>query len=1384
MEQTNNNKKKLLSIVGFAILLMGLIGISYSMFNYTRTGVANRISVGSINFDAGQNIVTLTNFVPISSRDALTDTDNVGIINIHITGDTEYDRGIEYLVTAKNVSNTIGNKVIPISILVTYEESTGKDIGSPDENYFINRGGNSSLYKVLPYGNLSEDTRIVVGYIKQGTTGIDGNLTIRAYVDDDDIIVSDTYTGTTDKIVLTTAEWNQLKGDNALSFQVKVEANDGVWVTNQSNGRAITFLSEGGSSVSGIEVAQGDMIGEFPSKPARSGYAFKGWYTAASGGEEITESTVVTADMTLHAQWDKLICLKAPDGTRHTETCSSGGTCLSATDENNVTYTNGSTIYYGIIPGNRSPSVGYAYDCDVDNDNDYVELDTNNQPTYTERFYYLRNNSGTNNSSLVYHSSIDENGIIGSSGDLKAYVYASTTPIIPDANKWSNPGLITIDSKKSRLLNTADIEAACGSPISYGTTGYTDSCQFLLEATRFQSSSMARNGIWLEMEDGKYRRITSSARNVVNNLKSDSTNTVRPVIEIPSRLIEGYVETYHVTFNSQGGTSVAGRDIEDGSTLGTLPNEPRKAGYIFAGWYTTPSYTKAVTSATVIESNRTVYAKWEEDPNYVPSSIVTLNAGDGSLSSTEIPVNIGSMVGELPNPTPPTGYVFDAWYNQDYTVMYTSETVVNSDMTFYAKYATNDNIAAVGPTYYTKLQTAINDIANGTVSSNEIRILQDYTVTSDDNSGRPTVPSGATVIINGQGHILTCYKNNVIYNLGTTRITSGTITCGYSTKGPIENTNGGSLYVEGGTISNTNDRGAIYNNGGHVYVSGGTVTSSAEDRGTIQNVNSTSSITITGGTVLQSNSNCTKGAIDNIANGTLVIGTQNNAHDKTTPVIQGAKYGVNSGKNFAMYDGIIKGGTNAITGAGTITEYEEGAVQHTEIVEGYQELYYTIPEEYILNLVTYGGSVSPISETIEVGNTLSASSLPTPSWTNKTFGGWYLDDEFTEPVPNTIAPLTSGSGNIYAKWTYTPASSLVNYDTTNNAMNTYYSNISTWKDLSESDFNTQMTANFNNNNCSACEGANSCNSPGAGTYCDKPKVYDTGASSAVNVYLYDETTHVIGKKVEYALSSSGTLSNLIPGQAYYWEKTSDPSVNGHVQVTTPRRNIDAGNVRNVRDLGGMSVSYTENNVQKTGTIKYGKLYRGAKLSSSNDDITSLTNLGITREIDLRADSEGSGQVRLPVLDNGSGGSDIVITNYLINPTATTYISSAHLSDYRNLKAAMKTVMRYIVNGDSIYFHCTIGTDRTGTIAYFLEGLLGVSEEDRLEDYELTYFFGLTNRTRYHDYLSGSSINPRFYSMYRSYPDYQAIYNFYKYEPESDDDTLLAAFRSAMIDFNS
>ena len=416
--------------------------------------------------------------------------------------------------------------------------------------------------------------------------------------------------------------------------------------------------------------------------------------------------------------------------------------------------------------------------------------------------------------------------------------------------------------------------------------------------------------------------------------------------------------------------------------------------------------------------------------------------------------------------------------------------------------------------------------------------------------------------------------------------------------------------------------------------------------------------------------------------------------------------------------------------------------------------------------------------------------------------------------------------------TATPVPTPVSHNVLGNAMQDYFSNVSTWvatdaTDPSNEDptvappqtkqaaidynngagydnghtlFKNSISSVFTTNSCSICQenngttANNSCDRQSSGTYCDEPVGYNTGHTGTINVYLY-ENGQKTNTLASYVTVENGVIYNMIPGVSYYWELASDASVYGIVNAQSgTRRTLKVNGVRNLRDLGGMSVSYTTSQGQSvTGTIAYGRLYRGAQITSA-DGVTGLEKLGVTREIDLRG-TEGTQTWKMDNYDHGTKESytDIEITNYLINPEATTFITSAHLNNYRAVKKALREVMLYVVNGnnslgDNIFFHCTIGTDRTGTLAYFLEGLLGVSAEDRLRDYELTYFFGLTNRTRFHDSVTWSNTNPRFFAMYRSYPTNADIYNYYKYEDvrtnpatEMSDDDLLDAFRNAMIE---
>lgn len=65
----------------------------------------------------------------------------------------------------------------------------------------------------------------------------------------------------------------------------------------------VTFHSNGGSVSPSSSVTKTDgRLSSLPT-PTRSGYTFDGWYTASSGGSEVTTATVFTKNSTVYAHW-------------------------------------------------------------------------------------------------------------------------------------------------------------------------------------------------------------------------------------------------------------------------------------------------------------------------------------------------------------------------------------------------------------------------------------------------------------------------------------------------------------------------------------------------------------------------------------------------------------------------------------------------------------------------------------------------------------------------------------------------------------------------------------------------------------------------------------------------------------------------------------------------------------------------------------------------------------------------------------------------------------------------------------------------------------------------------------------------------------------------
>ena len=252
-------RKKIAMIMSSLGLMLLLVGVTYSFFNYTRMGAINNLGTGRIYFNSTQSdTLNITNLFPMTSTEA--SNANLDAVSIGIMGDTTYTDGEEYEITIVDVTNTVNGKKIPMNYIATYTAATGGTIGTSSNDYWNAREDkDASIYTLNATGEVTEGKQVLVGYVDNGATGISGTLTIKAYIDADRIAISDTYYenapspsptasplaspndeyGTTSewvngRIVLTTDEWNSLSS-TPISFKIRAESNEGIWVEEPLN---------------------------------------------------------------------------------------------------------------------------------------------------------------------------------------------------------------------------------------------------------------------------------------------------------------------------------------------------------------------------------------------------------------------------------------------------------------------------------------------------------------------------------------------------------------------------------------------------------------------------------------------------------------------------------------------------------------------------------------------------------------------------------------------------------------------------------------------------------------------------------------------------------------------------------------------------------------------------------------------------------------------------------------------------------------------------------------------------------------------------------------------------------------------------------------------
>ena len=190
-----------------------------------------------------------------------------------------------------------------------------------------------------------------------------------------------------------------------------------------------------------------------------------------------------------------------------------------------------------------------------------------------------------------------------------------------------------------------------------------------------------------------------------------------------------------------------------------------------------------------------------------------------------------------------------------------------------------------------------------------------------------------------------------------------------------------------------------------------------------------------------------------------------------------------------------------------------------------------------------------------------------------------------------------------------------------------------------------------------------------------------------------------------------TITNLLPNTHYTYKVVSGSKVLTEGEFDTygkVHQVFFRTRIRNCRDLGGWTTTDGK-------TVKYRKVYRGGRLESSylaKSGKAAIKTEGIKAQLDLRGKSDVLTESTLKgIVDDYEFCAPVIEEGY----------DQMLRNDKEKTRQCMQFIMDCVNKDKPVYFHCSLGRDRTGTVAMLTLGILGVPEGDISQEYELTQF---------------------------------------------------------------
>jgi len=577
-----------------------------------------------------------------------------------------------YIITIKNssgvykkvegISGTAYNIVLPAGTYTAYVDTV---------NYYHGKTSNTVSFTV-------KDKTYTVSYNANGGSGVPSSQT---KLHNKTLTLSSTKSSRTG---YTFKNWNTKADGSGTSYSSggSYTANSVATLYAQwtANTYKVTFNANGGTTPTASKnVTYNSTYGTLPT-PTRSGYTFKGWYTATSGGTQITSSTKVsiTSAQTLYAQWTT---------NKYTVTLNNQSATTAGTASVSATY--GSAMPSITVPKKTGYTFGGYYDGTNGSGTQYYKADGTSARTWNKasastlyakwtankNTVTLNNQSattaGTTSVSATYGSAMPSITVPKKTGYTFGGYYTGTngsgtqyyTTSGASARSWDKTSATTLYAKWT--ANTYKVTFNAN-----GGTTPTASKNLTYDSTYGTLPTPAKDGHTFK---GWYTS-ASGGTQITSNTKVSITSA-------QTLYAQWTTNTYTVTFKNYDGTVLETKSVNYGSAVtysGATPAKKADAQYTytFSGW------DKALSNIT---ANTVITAKFTATVN---KYTVTFNTMGGTEELEPMIIAYGSACGALPIPEK-DGFIFKGWHTKEVNgEEVTDETIVTSDMVLYAYWKT------------------------------------------------------------------------------------------------------------------------------------------------------------------------------------------------------------------------------------------------------------------------------------------------------------------------------------------------------------------------------------------------------------------------------------------------------------------------------------------------------------------------------------------------------------------------------------------------------------------------------------------------------------------------------------------------------------------------